>query len=72
MSLSDYQSEIPSDLQDVSEVTDLAAGPVVFRHDNKLFLPGHIHFTKEQVRSFDNRSDVAKRRLKSSDSKFIP
>ena len=49
VSLSDDQSDIPHDLHDVSELNDLTAGPVVFRHDNKLFLPGHVHFTKEQV-----------------------
>jgi hypothetical protein len=31
------------------EVTDLTAGPVVFRHDKKLLLAGHLHFTLDQV-----------------------
>ena len=49
VSLADYENVVPKDLQDVSEVTDLTAGPVVFRHDKKLLLAGHFHFTLDQV-----------------------
>ena len=36
----------------VQDMTDLESGPVYFRHDTKLFLPAHSHFTKYQVMIF--------------------
>lgn len=32
-----------------TDITDLSAGPVVFRYDNKLQLPSYSYFTEEQV-----------------------
>jgi hypothetical protein len=49
VSQADNENSVPRDQEDVSEVTDLTTGPVVFRHDKKLLLAGHFHFTLDQV-----------------------
>ena len=35
---------------EIFDISDLNAGPVYFRHDTKLILQAHTHFTKLQVR----------------------
>ena len=45
----EFQIEHPGDDEYIQDMTDLTSGPVYFRHDTKLFLPAHSHFTKYQV-----------------------
>lgn len=48
-SVSGFEFDPSSEDEDDKDITDLTSGPVYFRHDTKLFLPVHSHFTKLQV-----------------------